>query len=248
MPITRVHCSYHKCLTTYFGEVLRAVGRRGPNRLEFRHFNSDLESFRAELSNTDLASLNNHALDLTAFGDYRISRFVRDPRDLVVSGYFFHLRGAEPWTTTPPVSHKDWMIVNGTIPEGLNPGESFAAHLRRLSTEDGLLAELEFRTRHFESMREWPEHDPAILTLRYEDIIGHERAALGRILRHLQVPIIDRWVGQFFAGRYAVHSRRGSSAHVRDPTAGQWRQHFTPRVEEAFMAQYEDLLGRYRYS
>jgi hypothetical protein len=68
-----------------------------------------LNDFYEDHNKYGIVSINNHALDLARLGnDYRISRFVRDPRDLVISGYFYHRRGAEPWSTIVDPKSEDW--------------------------------------------------------------------------------------------------------------------------------------------
>ena len=94
-----IHCSYHKCLTVYFSRVMHsAFNRCLPWSGGYRHFNSHTADFYSQFEPFRVVSINNRALDLERLGKFRISRFLRDPRDLVVSGYFYHRRGAESWT------------------------------------------------------------------------------------------------------------------------------------------------------
>lgn len=82
-----VHCSYHKSLTSYYANVAGALfNRRMPWSRGYRHFNSRIESFYDHFADLTVASVNNRALDFDRLGDFRITRFVRDPRDLVVPG------------------------------------------------------------------------------------------------------------------------------------------------------------------
>ena len=178
-----IHCSYHKCLTVYFGRVMRSVFSRClPWSGGYRHYNSHLEDFYAGFSDYRIASVNNRALDLERLGRFRLSRFIRDPRDLVVSGYFYHRRGAEPWLRIEAPTEEDWYFANGRVPEGLKgTGLSFAAYLQSLPSEEGLLAELEFRAPHLESMARWPAKHPDVATWRYEDIVGREGAVFREV-------------------------------------------------------------------
>jgi hypothetical protein len=242
-----VHCSYHKCLTVYFKRVMTAsVGRFGG----YRHFNSDLEAFQRGRRGLRVASVNNQAIDLDSLGDCRVSRFVRDPRDLVVSGYFYHRRGAEPWCLEVDPSEEKWLARrNRPRPSAMRPGESLADTLQRLDLEDGLLAELELRSRHFDSMRDWPADDPRVRVWRYEEILGREERVMRDLAAHYELPIQLRTLVRRNAVRYDVrHAMAGRSAHVRNPAAGQWREVFTPRVERAFMERWGDLLDRYGYA
>lgn len=244
----RVHCAYHKCLTSYFRRVLeRTYGPIWGAPGRYRHFDSRLDAFEREVEGCTVASLNNHALDLDRFEDVRVSRFVRDPRDLVVSGYFYHRRGAEPWCEVASPTERDWSVVNGVVPGALAPGQSFAAYLREASLEDGLLAELEFRRRHLDSMRQWPVADSRVLVLRYEEVVGDERAAFDRIFRFFGLSSWARRIAVHQAGRLRAARRRGRSAHIRDPRSGQWREVFPPEVTRRFARLHGDLLERLGY-
>jgi hypothetical protein len=235
-----VHSSYHKCLTVFFGRVMRSAlnGFGG-----YRHFHSDLSQFESERSRYRVTSVNNHALDLGGLGDYRVSRFVRDPRDLIVSGYFYHRRAAEPWCEVVDPTDADWTVVNGAAPRAIAPGESYAACLQRLDQEQGLLAEMEFRAKHFESMRGWPTSDPNVRVWRYEDVLGDERRVMGEVCKHYGLLFPVRMRVRQRATRFdATHAAAAKDSHVRNPSSGQWKKVFSPRVEEAFMRTWGDLL------
>ena len=43
------------------------------------------------------------------------------------------------------------------------------------------------------------------------------------------------------AGRYSS-GRRAGDPHIRNPQPGQWREHFTPRVEQYFDGRFGDVV------
>ena len=211
-------------------------------------YNSDLAAFERSFASHRVASVNNRVLDLDRLGDFRLTRFVRDPRDLVVSGYFYHRRGAEPWCTMKDPADKDWEFANGRIPDGLrSAGGSFAAYLKSLTEEDGLLTELEFRRPHFASMADWPVTHPAIRSFRYEETIGRELDVFRAIFDHYELSKLECRLGLFFAGRHSLARKQTRDPHIRNPVSGQWRKHFTPRVNEAFNAEWAGLVARLGY-
>jgi hypothetical protein len=248
MRANLIHCSYHKCLTVYFGRVMDAVFNRcQPWGGGFRHFNSHLDDFYDNFESLRVASVNNRALDLDRLGDFRISRFIRDPRDLVVSGYFYHLRGAEDWARIESPTTSDWYFANGFVPEGLqNTGSSFAEYLRSLPKEEGLLAELEFRKHHFASMAQWPAEHREIVTFRYEEVLGNETAVFRKIFDFYGLSPFERSLGVWFAKRHSFQ-KRAADPHIRDPAIGQWREHFTPRVRKMFDSKYAGLIAQLGY-
>ncbi|MEM7199746.1 MAG: sulfotransferase domain-containing protein [Planctomycetota bacterium] len=243
-----IHCSYHKCLTVYYKRVMHAVFNRClPWSGGYRHFNSHIADFYGEFEQLRVASVNNRALDLERLGEFRVSRFVRDPRDLLVSGYFYHRRGAESWTTMEAPSDEDWYFANGVIPEGLRQrGGSYAAYLQSMPEEDGLLVELEFRQRHFESMGLWPTDHPQVRLFRYEEILGDELRVFRELFEFYGLPFAQRRLGQWFARRYSM-GRRRKDAHIRNPASGQWRKHFTPRLSAAFEERHPGLIASLGY-
>jgi|KBSSwiStaDraftv2_1062776.scaffolds.fasta_scaffold18118_6 hypothetical protein len=236
MP-TLVHCAYHKCLTVYVDRCFNRL--LGDN---FQNFFSDQAAFYARHHLVALSATSDFVPDVSRLGDYRISRFIRDPRDLVVSGYFYHRRGGEEWTLQTP---DKWTWV-GNIPKGMRSDESFSEHLQRLDQEDGLIAEIELRMHDFKTMVQWPTDDPAIKTWKYEDIIGHEVEIMDQVGEHYGWPEdtepfslrqdLRRW-----AERWRAKQTNEWETHVRDPRPGQWRKVFTPKVQAAFERMCGDL-------
>lgn len=245
----RVHCSYHKCLTVFVGRVLRATFNRALFWSGgYQHFNSRLPEFLAASGQYRVASVNNHFLDPAQCGDgARITRFVRDPRDLVVSGYFYHRKGSEPWCRTPSPTAEDFRVVNGVVPSGVRPGESFTEFLQRVSLSEGLIAEIEFRRRHFESMLQWPAGDPRVRLFRYEDVIGREVETVDQMVSWWGGGVLERAVARRYAAQYALGGEQAKRTHVRDPRPGQWARTATPDVQQYFDREWGPLLAHLGY-
>ena len=178
-----IHCSYHKCLTSYFSKVMSLIFNKiHPLKPGYKHFDSKIDEFYENLNKYKIMSVNNHSLDFSLLGDkFKITRFIRDPRDLVVSGYFYHKRNAEMWCGIVNPTENDYDLVNGSVPSGISDGDSYSSYLRNLSLEEGLIAEIEFRKKHYESMLKWPDNDPRIKIFKYEDIIGNEKNVFKKI-------------------------------------------------------------------
>lgn len=164
-----------------------------------------------------------------------------------MSGYFYHRRGAEAWTRLEAPTDDDWYFANGVVPEGLRrAGGSFAGYLQSLPEEEGLLAELEFRRPHLESMALWPPAHPDIVTFRYEEILGNETAVFSRLVDFYGLARLERTLVGWFARRHSI-ARRAGDPHVRNPRSGQWRRHFTPRLRRAFEAAHPGLVEQLGY-
>lgn len=257
-----IHCSYHKCLTVYVHRVFSVLCNRVfPFRGGYRHFASFADRFYDGADQLCIASVNNHYIDGSRFGDYRISRLIRDPRDLVVSGYFYHKRGAEPWCTVVNPSPERWRVVNGVLPEGLaDSGQSYAELLQSLDLEAGLKAEIDFRAAHFRSMMEWPKNDPRVRLWRYEDMVGREAEVFSELFEFYEMPWLVRKVGRQLADYWSLSrqqrraplrrrqaSRWDVSRHARQETGG-WEEYFTSAVSGYLEHRHPGLLQRYGYA
>lgn len=246
--LMRVHCGYHKCLTMYYRKIMNRLtdgrlGRAG----SYEHCYSNVDQFYRRCEELTFASVSNHRIDLDRFESVRVSRFIRDPRDLLVSGYFYHKRSGEPWCDVVDPTDDDFAVVRGTRPAAMPAGLSFAQYLNGISLEEGLAAEIEFRRAHFESMLEWPKQDERVRLYRYEDMMGNEVAVFDDLFRFYELSYYSRRLGLYHAKRLRAVHRQSKSRHIRNPAAGQWRERFTPELSKLFNDQYGALLEYLEY-
>lgn len=122
------------------------------------------------------------------------------------------------------------------MPRGL----SFAQYLQSVDEELGLIAEIDFRKHHFESLRHW-QNSERILSFKYEQILGHEKAVFREIFSFYELSSYERQIGAWLADRFSLRHRRADS-HIRDARPGQWKRHFTPRVAAYSNDRYADLI------
>lgn len=244
----RVHAGYHKCLTEYAKKVYQRTCQNPVYREgSFKHYFHRLDAFYADCARHTICSISGQFIDLHRFEDVKVVRFIRDPRDLLVSGYFYHKRGAEHWCALQNATDLDWKMVNGAVPPSLPADTSLATYLKKASIEDGLLAELAFRRFHFASMLAWPDDDSRVRVFRYEDILGNETNVFADIFDFYGMSFPVRLVARHYARKFRAGQRASNKKHIRDPSSGQWRQYFTPRMTSLFKDCYGELLLKYDY-
>jgi len=124
-------------------------------------------------------------------------------------------------------------------------GVSYAGYLKSLSLEDGLIAEIQFRKFHLESLREWPD-DERIRLFKYEAILGNEAEVFRQIFDFFLLSHAEQIAAAWLASRFSV-DRRTDDRHIRDPRPGQWKERFTPRVAAYFDDRYADIIDRLEY-
>lgn len=245
----RVQCGYHKCLTMYFRRVSKKTAVcDNPFRGQYRHFFHRLDEFYRDCANYNISSVSGHCLDLDRFSDIRAIHIIRDPRDMIVSGYYYHKRAGEPWCNYLNPTDDDWSIVNASVPKTLPTDTSFSEYLNKVSLEEGLAAEFEFRQHHFASMMAWATDDSRVMTIRYEDILGNEADVFRRIYDFYGLSFHTKFFAGMYANRYSLKSARRLTSHIRNPNKGQWRDLFTPELTDKFNERYGDLLEKYGYT
>lgn len=164
---------HHKCATMWIHSIyMRAALDLGLSVAEVflpPDFDNDLGGY-VRKNNPDILLLGNaHWRDVATLDvdDVKGFHYVRDPRDIVVSAYFSHRNShaTDAWPELIPYREK----------------------LRRVSKEEGLFMELEFRAEQFEEMRSWRQAPEAarILELRMEDLTADPFRKLSDVFEYL---------------------------------------------------------------
>lgn len=226
-----VHKTHHKAGTVWFMGVLGRICRRfGWNFCTETKPPASGIWFNEKARPADFQRLQT---------EYVGSHMIRDPRDIVVSRYFYHLWCQEEWCLQP---QKDL------------GGLSFQEKLQSLPQEDGIAFEIQTSKGEFQGMLNWYGSDPRILELKYETVILNQEEEFNRLFEHYgltdeQINIAVRIAIQSsFQGRSKRplgEEKRG--VHLRKGMPGDWKNHFTKKHTDLFQRLYPDLLVRLGY-
>jgi len=152
---------------------------------------------------------------------------IRDLRDTLVSAYF-------SFKISHPRLTEEFAVLRST--------------LQQLSQEDGLLYLLQ-QWLHLcaDIQLTWKEAGEAMI--RYEDLLGHDVEILEKVLlADMALPLDRERLGQAIrANRFEAFTGRALgtqelTAHERVGAPGDWRNHFTDRLKDAFKIRYGGLL------
>jgi lipopolysaccharide transport system ATP-binding protein len=174
------------------------------------------------------AYLRKAELDAVAPRGARRFVIIRDLRDTLVSDYF-----------SAKISHP--VLGSRTA--------LARAALSALDEEDGLLWVIEHRLEKMAEIQEsWCEAGEPVI--RYEDLIVRDLEILQRVLLdHCGLDVTPQRLGHIVADhrfeRLTGGRPRGQedvTAHERKGIAGDWKNHFTPRVKEAFKHRFGQVL------
>jgi hypothetical protein len=200
-------------------------------------------------------SVNNRSeINWEKFPDYKGSHFVRDPRDLIVSGYYYHLWCNEAWCNnarfdwTKIVEHPYYSayIENNQKKYPLNI--SYKEYLKQLDKETGMVLELIWRDFYFDHMDNWNYHNPQIIELKYEEIVNNEVECFRKIFKHYEFSeeLINR--GLEIAESLSLKNKsKKKKRHTRKGTISQWKQEFSPWIKSIFKENYNNLLIKLDY-
>jgi hypothetical protein len=167
---------------------------------------------------------------------YRAFFVYRNPRDIVVSGYFLR-------------RNTDTL---GNTSEDRN-------FLQTASLEDGLIYIIDRAARRgkFEAFRSWgvaASEDSNVKLIRFEDLTAGGFQSIRDLMSFCDVAIgtqeLRELVDRYSFDRLSGGRRRGEadrSSHYRSGVAGDWTRYFTPRVEARFNDVAGDLLGLFGY-
>lgn len=262
-----VHFTYHKCLTVYYNRIFNHFSAE--YKFNKQHFEK-IEEFVDCLNVPEQSGLFTIHLyrrhkeesindrwpdnpDMPRSEKMAISHFTRHPKDLIVSGYKYHLWCNEPFFTSDSFKWERYIqspiFKECVLPKHGEPNrESYRSFLNRIDKFSGMVIECLFRETTFPIMENWNYANPNCLTQRYEDIVGNEMEAFERLIEHYQIkkPYRNRLLE--LADLYSLKNQKTKArSHVRDGRSRQWEDEFTPQLDEVFHRLYPELLKKTGY-
>lgn len=268
-------CSHHKCATKWFLRYFRFGCKRlgwkvGNVDNQSRRFEGDARSF-CKSNKIDFLFYSNAVYRDVAELEIPVVHLVRDPRDILVSGYFSHRDSHET---------DNW-------PELVD----YRKRLRACNETEGLSLELDFSEQFLRPMEGWPLDRGSVATFFYEDFSSHPFDTTLAMLQHLNL-VADRgdcaspslsslngalsyalertriaaaspirrkrisaqeWLGEAYDIRFTRLKAKavatgGPQGHYRKGGHGQWKSNLHGGILEAFEARYGHLVEHYGYA
>jgi hypothetical protein len=225
--------THHKVMTTYFNAVLRLLSLGTGRRFQRVHIETPDRTSKLVLSMQG-------KLDLPAMRPYRGVHIMRDPRDMIVSGYHYHNWTHEAWVHRPD-----------------DNGVSYQEKLNHADKTAGLFMEIDhFIFFYRATLEAWDTGDPDILEVPYEDLMGADRDALySRIFAHLGFAGRDLGVAIDLMRLFEAKSRTGNKtgavaemSHVRSGKSGQWKAELEPQHVAYIERELGAVLRKFGYA
>jgi hypothetical protein len=171
--------------------------------------------------------------------NYVSSHLIRDPRDMVVSAYYYHQWCKEEWCIT------------------FNPefGMTYQEKLKSFPKEEGMLFEMTHLTKTILGIiDQWNYFDSRCLEMKYEDLISDSDKGFSALFKHWGVPPEEMDVCLEAARRFHMTQQTGRKvgdvqfgSHMRSGKPGQWKDEFSSAHKEYFKSNFGGLLVKLGY-
>jgi len=267
---------HHKCASTWASSICavvsREIGIRHGTVFQAKDIGYELNSHIRSESIEFLTFANADQNQVDKLTNFRGFHLIRDPRDVIVSAYFSHLK-------THPTNSWPELI-------------EYREKLQKVSMDEGLLLEMDFSQHYLQLMERWNYNQPNVLELRMEDAtvsayetflntfkflglldesdltpvkrIKYILAKASRKIEYLNnkkinIPIginkipAERLLGIVWEQQFSkmsngrVQGQEDLTSHYRKGESGDWRNHFTDIHISLFKERYNDLLLKLGY-
>ncbi|WP_117208436.1 hypothetical protein [Allorhizocola rhizosphaerae] len=155
---------------------------------------------------------------------------IRDPRDIIVSGYFSH-RNSHP----EEISGVPWSEL-----------QEHRKQLLKLDKDAGLIAEIDFSRVFLDPMAEWNQNNPGVLEVRMEELTADPLSQWTKVFRHFDL-LTDKsaWdMAHLAAVKWNLAARRGTPRPL-----ARLRRVLPPTPMRRLPASYmHDVLERFSFT
>lgn len=232
-----VHTAHHKIGTSWFRCIFKRISSEFGLPLYFGKQSAPPRNQRV------LYFQASPIIEPWSLPAYRGSHMIRDPRDVVISGYYYHRWTKESWARKTMGEFGDearrrWPL----LPIDEIQDMSYQQYLNSLSREDGLRAEIQrSSSTTIRELLDWRYDDENIFEFKYEEIMLNEAEVLRSMFSHFgfRDEILDEVVE--IAQRCSFNARTGrkpgevsEKSHHRSGKLQQWRQEFSDEHKEYF--------------
>jgi Sulfotransferase domain len=227
-----IHCSHHKVATAFFMKIMRDISR---------NFNWNFQCCtQEELTPDTHFFLEIHSqIDSETLPPYVGSHIIRDLRDMIISGYFYHLWCPEEWC------HR---------PRPMYGGKSYQELLNSVSQDEGIGLEITRSKWSIDRILNWNYSNPNFIEVKLEDLSQNQTQVFTDIFHHYgfssdemdkALSIIEALSFEKMSGRKRGEEDRKN--HFRKGVSGDWENHFTDEHKVLFKETYPGALAKLGY-
>ena len=224
-----VVCTQHKTGTIWLKKIFAAIACKQQLNL----YSGKQSSLPL---NTNIFFQEHSMASLDKLGKHKGLHIIRDPRDIIVSGCFYHAKSDEAWLHQP----QKW-YGNMTYHQKINSFNTF---------EERLFFEMDnCASWTINQIAEWDYQQTDMYEVKYEDLIVDRDLFIFHQIFHFlgftENILLDcmytAYENSLFSGKVSALK------HIRSGKAQQWKSFFNSAHKSKFKAKFGDLLVHLGY-
>jgi hypothetical protein len=224
-----IHACHHKTGTVWFDRILWEFCSKTKKTYHFAE--------AAPCSGFDISVAHHSRIPESIAGKaVRMTHMIRDPREMVISGYLHHKRSDEAWLQQPS--------------QELG-GKSYQQALNSVDQEEGLMLEIERMSRtSVKDMLNWNYTQEQCLELKFEHVRDNPEAWFSKIGEHYRLPESEALLFVSIALKHCVKhnpevvNHRHVTSNGRDP---RWPKYLTGPVGDYYATMLGDCATQLGY-
>lgn len=252
---------YHKVGTVLLAKVFRNLCAE--NGWTFERIFGKCEQIPR---NSDVVLFTHSLIDLDLLDKPYVGvHLIRDPRDVIVSGYLYHKRCKEEWCfnsnfdLSVPILYPRVPYSQEHRPEAWKTeylkslrGKSYQQTLNDLTESEGLLFEMNhYGAWTIESMLDWNYENQNVEEIRFEELMNDFDQTFRRMFEYCGFSAVQVEQGLQIAAREDLNRLNDDelerNTHISSRQTTKWHKYFTAVHQEAFKERFGDALVRLGY-
>ena len=251
-PDSRIHLyTHHKVATALMSKVFRDISTYFG--LKF----IDAPGYNQNISNSAHIVHYWHSLvsDEIINSKHKGVHVMRDPRDVIVSGYLYHKRSSEAWCINenfelsenivwPQVDFSQEFLSNTEKIDYINwlNGNSYQENIKSLNQNEGLIFEMEgFAGRTISDMINWKRNEN-IIESKFEEIIANYDDVWEGIFTHMGFSNENLKLAIEIARRHDLsrmtEDQIAKDSHISTGKITKWKDFFSQDVEKEYTERF----------
>lgn len=251
---------YHKCGTKLLGKVFLQLC------LKYGWTFKSIAGTTDEIPNVDVVFFLHSQVDYSKLPESYIGiHMVRDPRDIIVSGYLYHKRTVEEWCTNknfqtseaikyPQVPNSQMYRSEAWKTDYLKSlnGKSYQEKINSFDEEDGILFEMNhYGQWTIEDMLKWDFEKGNCLEIKFEDVMSNYDAEMMKVFTHCNLSEEQLKVAKGFADKEDMNKMSKKdiekNPHISSVKTKKWERYFTEKHLQFFDENFSEVLKKYNY-
>ncbi len=225
-------CTHHKTGTNWFRKIFEEIS--------FVYGLTFSAAWQASFDPKADIIFDHHSYLKQANTNLRGVHIIRDPRDIIVSGYYYHLWTKEVWAHQPIAEFS---------------GKTYQEKLNSVSKEEGLTLEIERCRFLFDRMQRWNYDNPQFMELKYEDVISNDLEVFREVFTFFDwkssfvdqaLKIVERNSFKNATNREVGQKKKGD--HLRSGKPGEWKGELSSKHLHEINIRYPNVIKKLGYS